>query len=63
MALFISSFVPFYVVVVVVLRRFHNLLLSLVVFFCLLVFIIVTMDAMQEAQFGADFCLLSYLIP
>ena len=50
-------------VVVVVLRHIHNLLLSFVVFYCLFVFIIVTMDAMKEAQFGAVFCLFSYLIP
>ena len=50
-------------VVVVVSRHIHNLLQSLVVFCCLFVFIIVTMDAMQEAQFGAVFCLFSYLIP
>ena len=45
---------PYYVVVVVVVsKHIHNLLLSFVVFYFFL--IMVTMDAMQEAQFGAVF--------
>ena len=58
-ALFLYTFVPFYVVVVVVSRHIQNILLSFVVFCCLFVFIKVTMDAMQEAQFVAVFCLFS----